>query len=51
MIAALLHEGARRGATTAWLQVEASNDRAKSWYERLGFERATGYRYRRLEDT
>ena len=46
VMAGLLDEGRRRGATTAWLQVEASNRRAADWYCRLGFERRTGYRYR-----
>ncbi|MEM9519028.1 MAG: GNAT family N-acetyltransferase [Actinomycetota bacterium] len=48
---ALLEEGRRRGATTAWLQVESANRRAADWYARLGFERQTGYRYRLLRDT
>ena len=51
VLGALVAEGRRRGATTAWLQVEASNRRAADWYARLGFERRTGYRYRRLPDT
>ncbi len=50
VIAGLLAEGARRGASTAWLQVEASNRRAADWYRRLGFERRTGYRYRTHPD-
>ena len=51
VIAGLLAEGRRRGASTAWLQVEASNRRAADWYDRLGFARRTGYRYRFLDDT
>ena len=47
----LLAEGRRRGASTAWLQVEADNRRAAEWYERLGFTRRTGYRYRLLPVT
>ena len=47
----LLAEGARRGASTAWLQVEATNERAAGWYRRLGFERQTGYRYRTSDNT
>ncbi|MEM8706505.1 MAG: GNAT family N-acetyltransferase [Actinomycetota bacterium] len=43
---ALVAEGGRRGATTAWLQVEMGNDRAGDWYRRLGFTRISGYRYR-----
>lgn len=46
VIAGLLDAGAAAGAATAWLQVEASNERAVGWYRRLGFERRTGYRYR-----
>lgn len=46
VLQALVDEGRRRGATTAWLQVEMGNDRAGDWYRRLGFERVAGYRYR-----
>ncbi|MEM9465043.1 MAG: GNAT family N-acetyltransferase [Actinomycetota bacterium] len=46
VLAALLDSAIADGVTTAWLQVEAANERAASWYERLGFERRTGYRYR-----
>ena len=46
VLGALVDEGRRRGATTAWLQVERRNDRAGDWYRRLGFTRISGYRYR-----
>ncbi|MEO0494535.1 MAG: GNAT family N-acetyltransferase, partial [Actinomycetota bacterium] len=46
VFSALVEEGRGRGAITAWLQVEMSNDRAGDWYRRLGFTRISGYRYR-----
>ena len=43
---ALLHWGAERGATRAYLQVEASNDPAQRLYRRLGFREVYRYWYR-----
>jgi ribosomal protein S18 acetylase RimI-like enzyme len=47
VLRALLEWGAENGATSAYLQVEASNTRAIALYERLGFLTHHTYRYLR----
>jgi ribosomal protein S18 acetylase RimI-like enzyme len=42
----LLHSAKREGASTAYLQVESTNDAARSVYRRLGFSDAYAYHYR-----
>jgi len=42
----LLHTARREGASTAYLQVESSNEAARSVYRRLGFSDAYAYHYR-----
>jgi GNAT superfamily N-acetyltransferase len=42
----LLGDARRRGATAAYLQVDAANDRARSIYRRLGFRDVYRYHYR-----
>ncbi len=46
----LLREASIRGATTAWLQVMPSNDRAVPLYRAFGFESAHAYHYRSAPD-
>lgn len=45
IVLALLGEAQRLGATKSYLQVEVGNLNAIALYERLGFEKAYGYRY------
>lgn len=45
VIRTLLDGAVERGCGTAWLQVEADNDRARRWYARLGFVTRTRYEY------
>ena len=42
----LLHEATQRGASSAYLQVDAENEPARRVYRRLGFEDAYAYHYR-----
>lgn len=45
VVAALLDWGIERGATHCYLQVEAANRAAGSWYRRMGFGLHHAYRY------
>jgi len=45
----LLHHAHQRGAKSAYLQVDASNEPARALYRRLGFADAYGYHYRALD--
>lgn len=48
VLAALAARAAEEGATAAYLQVEAENERAGALYDKLGFDLAYRYRYARL---
>lgn len=48
LMSVLASRAAEEGATAAYLQVEAENERAQALYDKLGFDVAYRYRYARL---
>ena len=46
LVTALMHWGAQKSATTAWLSVIADNERARPLYAQLGFRELYRYHYR-----